>query len=94
MQTGFPDVRNAEHSKPPDAGPRNPSVNARVPSPEPDFAHTAVLTLALLPAAFVMIAFGGRPALFILCFGSVLSYIFDILGAVEVFQLFFPQLFL
>ena len=42
------------------------------------------LFLAIMPAFLVLLTFGGRPALLTICFGVLFSYIFDLLGSVEV----------
>jgi hypothetical protein len=49
-----------------------------------EFSNAALLSAALVPAFLVMLAFGGRVSLLILCFGGVITYIFDLLGAMEV----------
>jgi hypothetical protein len=51
---------------------------------EPVFRHGELLIMSLAPAVLVMLAFGGKPSLVAICFGSLFSYIFDILGAMEV----------
>ena len=51
---------------------------------EMSFSHGPILSLAMLPALLIMLAFGGRPSLLVLCFGAVVTYIFDLLGAMEV----------
>ena len=48
-----------------------------------EFLHSSVLLTACAPALCIILAFGGRPALLALCFGSLVSYIFDIMGSVE-----------
>jgi hypothetical protein len=50
---------------------------------EPVFRHGELLITSLIPAILVMLAFGGRPSLVAICFGSLFSYIFDVLGAME-----------
>lgn len=48
------------------------------------FPYGDMFLLSLLPPGIVLLAFGGRPMLIALCFGSMLTYIFDIFGAMEV----------
>ena len=48
------------------------------------FLHGSVLLTACAPSVGIILAFGGRPALLVLCFGALVAYIFDILGSVEV----------
>jgi hypothetical protein len=48
------------------------------------FLYGDLLLAALLPPGLVMLAFGGRPMLIAVCFGSMFTYIFDIFGAMEV----------
>lgn len=55
---------------------------------EPTFAYGTALMLALSPPLAVLLAFGGRPTIVALCFGSIVAYIFDILGTMEVNQFF------
>ena len=50
---------------------------------EPIFRYADLLVLSLSPSVLVLLAFGGRPSLVAICFGSLFSYIFDILGAME-----------
>lgn len=50
---------------------------------EPVFRHGELLIMSLAPAVLVLLAFGGKPSLVAICFGSLFSYIFDILGAME-----------
>lgn len=50
---------------------------------EPVFRHGELLITSLTPTILVMLAFGGKPSLVAICFGSLFSYIFDILGAME-----------
>lgn len=50
---------------------------------EPVFRHGELLIMSLTPAVLVLLAFGGKPSLVAICFGSLFSYIFDILGAME-----------
>jgi hypothetical protein len=51
---------------------------------EPEFMHSGVLLTSLAPPLGIMFAFGDRTALLVLCFGAIITYIFDILGSVEV----------
>jgi hypothetical protein len=51
---------------------------------DPQFVHNELLGAALMPPLLVMLAFGGRPSLLVLCFGGLGAYIFDVLGSVEV----------
>ena len=53
-------------------------------SSEPEFRHSGVLMLGLAPPLLIMMAFGGRPTLLMVCFGVMVTYIFDLLGAMEV----------
>lgn len=55
-------------------------------SSEPEFTYSDVLMMGLLPPVAIMLAFGGRPSLLVICFGSVVTYIFDLLGAIEVYN--------
>ena len=48
------------------------------------FLHGSLLLTACAPSVGITLAFGGRPALLVLCFGALVAYIFDILGSVEV----------
>ena len=50
----------------------------------PEFLHSGVLMTALTAPLGIMLAFGDRTTLLVLCFGSIITYIFDILGSVEV----------
>lgn len=51
---------------------------------EPVFRHGELLVTSLGPAVLVMLTFGGKPSLVAICFGCLFTYIFDILGAMEV----------
>lgn len=63
----------------------NPQASVRSSNkPELSFSHGPVLSLAIFPSFLIMLAFGGRPSLLVLCFGAVVTYIFDLLGAMEV----------
>ena len=53
-------------------------------SKEPEFRYQNVLMMCLAPPLAIMLAFGGRPSLLVICFGTMLTYIFDLLGAMEV----------
>jgi hypothetical protein len=48
------------------------------------FLYGDLFLTALLPPSLVMLAFGGRPMLIAICFGSMFTYIFDLFGAMEV----------
>ena len=61
----------------------NPTNPTDIPDYKPEFLHSSVLLTACAPAVCIILAFGGRPALLALCFGSLVSYIFDIMGSVE-----------
>jgi hypothetical protein len=50
----------------------------------PQFLYGDLLLGSLIPPFLVLLAFGGRPALLTICFGSIFAYIFDIVGAMEV----------
>jgi hypothetical protein len=52
-------------------------------SAEPEFRYAGVLMLGLMPPFLIMLAFGGRPAILVVCFGTIVTYIFDLLGAME-----------
>jgi hypothetical protein len=65
------------------------SDNSKMPSENlysaaAQFKYGDLFMGALLPPIFVTLAFGGRPALIVMCFGAMFAYIFDILGAMEV----------
>ena len=51
---------------------------------ETGLRHKEVLLVSLAFPLGIMMAFGGKPALIVLCFGGIISYIFDLLGTVEV----------
>jgi hypothetical protein len=51
---------------------------------ETELRHREVLLMSLAFPIGIMMAFGGKPALIVLCFGGIISYIFDLLGTVEV----------
>ena len=51
---------------------------------EPEFLHREMLLVSLAFPFGIMMAFGGKPALLVLCFGALIAYIFDILGTIEV----------
>ena len=53
-------------------------------SSEPRFQYGGLILQGLAPPLFVLFAFGGKPAITALCFGALVSYIFDLLGAIEV----------
>jgi hypothetical protein len=58
-------------------------------SKRPEFSHGVLLFSSLSVPLLVMMAFGGRPALLVLCFGGLVAYIFDLLGTIEVRSPFF-----
>eukprot|EP00602_Paraphysomonas_sp_CaronLab_P013567 CAMPEP_0185038336 /NCGR_PEP_ID=MMETSP1103-20130426/33864_1 /TAXON_ID=36769 /ORGANISM="Paraphysomonas bandaiensis, Strain Caron Lab Isolate" /LENGTH=546 /DNA_ID=CAMNT_0027576719 /DNA_START=67 /DNA_END=1704 /DNA_ORIENTATION=- len=45
--------------------------------------NSEVVLMAIAPAVLVLLAFGGKPTLIALCFGTMFAYVFDILGAME-----------
>ena len=51
---------------------------------EPEFKYRELLLLSLAVPFGIMLAFGGKPSLLMLCFGAIISYIFDLLGSIEV----------
>ena len=51
---------------------------------EPEFKYRELLLLSLTVPFGIMLAFGGKPSLLMLCFGAIISYIFDLLGSIEV----------
>lgn len=51
---------------------------------EAEFKHRELLLVSLSFPFGIMLAFGGKPALLVLCFGAIVSYIFDLLGTIEV----------
>jgi hypothetical protein len=42
------------------------------------------LLIAISIPSIILLVFGGRLSLLIICFGALVSYIFDIIGSVEV----------
>ena len=52
---------------------------------QPRFLYGNILLTSYIPPFAIMIAFGGKPTLIVLCFSALVSYIFDILGSVEVY---------
>ena len=48
--------------------------------------YRAILLIAVLPPFLVLLAFGGKLALLVMCFGGLICYIFDLLGSIEVKQ--------
>jgi len=50
---------------------------------EPVFLYKGLLLYSLICPFAIMLAFGGRPALLVFCFGSLITYIFDLLGTIE-----------
>ncbi len=57
---------------------------AKLMSSEPEFSHGLLILKGLIPTILIIFAFGGRPSILILCLGTLISYIFDLLGTVEV----------
>lgn len=51
---------------------------------EPEFKYRELLLFSLAIPFGIMLAFGGKPSLLMLCFGAIISYIFDLLGSIEV----------
>ena len=51
---------------------------------DPEYLYGEMFLLSLACPIGIMLAFGGKPALLVLCFGSLIAYIFDILGTIEV----------
>lgn len=73
--------------------PRN-TVNAafsdHVASKSPNSSSAArnnMLLLAIAIPFLILLVFGGRISLLIVCFGGLVCYIFDVIGSVEVCQL-------
>ena len=52
-------------------------------SKEAEFLYNSYLLLSLLPSFAIILIFGGRPSILALCFGSLTTYIFDLLGTME-----------
>ena len=52
-------------------------------SKEPELLHKSELLLSLLPSFTIILIFGGRPSILALCFGTLTTYIFDLLGTME-----------
>jgi hypothetical protein len=48
------------------------------------------LLVAISPLVLILLIFGGRLAVLVLCFGGLIGYIFDLLGSMEV-CVFRPQ---
>ena len=42
------------------------------------------LLLAVFPLIIILLTFGGRISVLVLCFGGLICYIFDLLGSIEV----------
>lgn len=61
----------------------NEPSNTHLISKEPEFNNGMLLLASLLPPLGILIAFGGRPTILCLCFGSIVAYIFDLLGTME-----------
>lgn len=51
---------------------------------DPKFLYGETLLISLAFPFGIMLAFGGKAALLVLCFGALIAYIFDILGTIEV----------
>jgi hypothetical protein len=66
-----------------DQNPNKPLTDTQTPI-RGQFLYGDLFLTALLPPSLVMLAFGGRPMLISICFGSMFTYIFDIFGAMEV----------
>ena len=88
-------VRGAENvdsylNQPRDMGPKSSESSARktLIEKEPEFLHREMLLVSLAFPFGIMMAFGGKTALLVLCFGALIAYIFDILGTIEVRSLF------
>lgn len=60
----------------------------------PKFLYGDLIGAALIPPLLVILAFGGRPSVMVLCFGSLGAYIFDLLGSAEVAILFLSIMFI
>ena len=76
-----PDTRQMKN------GASNTSTRAEVRGSgarEPEFKYRELLLVSLSFPFGIMLAFGGKPALLVLCFGAIVSYIFDLLGTIEV----------
>jgi hypothetical protein len=50
---------------------------------DPIFLYSSLLFTSMTFPFGIMLAFGGRPALLVLCFGAMITYIFDLLGTIE-----------
>jgi len=68
-----------------DSDPKRSNVSSLNSSAEPEFKYGILLGSVLLIPIVIIFAFGGRPSLIALCFGALIAYIFDLIGAVEVF---------
>lgn len=42
------------------------------------------LLIAILPLVLILLAFGGKLSILVLCFGCLFCYIFDLMGSIEV----------
>jgi hypothetical protein len=58
-------------------------VNHHLISKEPEFNNGMLLLASVFPPLGILIAFGGKPTIISLCFGSIVAYIFDLLGSME-----------
>ena len=63
-------------------------------SSPPKFLYGDLLGAALVAPLLVILAFGGRPSMMVLCFGGLGAYIFDLLGSAEVAILFLSIMFM
>lgn len=82
-RTGTPSPRfsNMLPTKPSDTG---KSKSAADKPTGPEFRYLSHILWGLLPPLLIMLAYGGRPTLIALCFGCIFTYIFDLLGTMEV----------
>lgn len=62
----------------------NLNINESMDMEYKQFKYGPLLFMSILPALGVMLAFGGRPTLLALSFASIATYIFDIMGSIEV----------
>ncbi len=63
---------------------RVPTSKLTAEAEHASLSYFRVIFAGLIPPFLITLAFGGRPSLLVLCFGAVISYIFDLLGAMEV----------
>lgn len=59
------------------------SISEPQTAPASTFMYGKTLSYAMGIPMAILIAFGGKPTLLVLAFGSLLAYIFDILGSIE-----------